>query len=163
MLQYSERQTSTYILHSLVYSRGIVENTAICSICTKHINIKMNIYTYEMLHQLGFQLCIKVLVRRGIRTPAYRSRLRPERSALDRSAILTYKILEKKLKILKILGLMEFGTNFKFNLQFSVLFSWIFERFIKRRFCICFFSFFSLFPQAQWNPMANKRLQGKKP
>lgn len=29
-------------------------------------------------------------VRSGIRTHAYMSRLRPERSALDRSAILTY-------------------------------------------------------------------------
>ena len=29
-------------------------------------------------------------VRSGIRTHAYKSRLRPERSALDRSAILTY-------------------------------------------------------------------------
>jgi hypothetical protein len=31
------------------------------------------------------------LVRRGIRTLAHRSGLRPERSALDRSAILTYE------------------------------------------------------------------------
>ena len=31
----------------------------------------------------------KVTVRSGIRTHAYKSRLRPERSALDRSAILT--------------------------------------------------------------------------
>ncbi len=32
---------------------------------------------------------IKLCVRSGIRTHAYKSRLRPERSALDRSAILT--------------------------------------------------------------------------
>ena len=31
-----------------------------------------------------------ILVRSGIRTHAWRTRLRPERSALDRSAILTY-------------------------------------------------------------------------
>ena len=31
-------------------------------------------------------------VRSGIRTHAYKSRLRPERSALDRSAILTHGI-----------------------------------------------------------------------
>ena len=31
----------------------------------------------------------KILVRSGIRTHAWRTRLRPERSALDRSAILT--------------------------------------------------------------------------
>ena len=30
-----------------------------------------------------------IIVRSGIRTHAYKSRLRPERSALDRSAILT--------------------------------------------------------------------------
>ena len=33
---------------------------------------------------------IKKFVRSGIRTHAWRTRLRPERSALDRSAILTY-------------------------------------------------------------------------
>ena len=33
---------------------------------------------------------IKKIVRSGIRTHAYKSRLRPERSALDHSAILTY-------------------------------------------------------------------------
>ena len=33
----------------------------------------------------------KDFVRREIRTPAHRSGLRPERSALDHSAILTYK------------------------------------------------------------------------
>ena len=35
----------------------------------------------------------KVYVRSGIRTHAYKSRLRPERSALDRSAILTARSL----------------------------------------------------------------------
>ena len=37
----------------------------------------------------GISALLKKLVRSGIRTHAYRSRLRPERSALDRSAILT--------------------------------------------------------------------------
>ena len=32
----------------------------------------------------------KTVVRSGIRTHAWKTRLRPERSALDRSAILTY-------------------------------------------------------------------------
>ena len=35
----------------------------------------------------------KNYVRSGIRTHAYKSRLRPERSALDRSAILTHGII----------------------------------------------------------------------
>jgi hypothetical protein len=35
------------------------------------------------------QLPLKIHVRRGIRTLAHRSGLRPERSALDHSAILT--------------------------------------------------------------------------
>ena len=35
---------------------------------------------------------IKTIVRSGIRTHAHRSGLRPERSALDRSAILTTKL-----------------------------------------------------------------------
>ena len=37
----------------------------------------------------------KLCVRSGIRTHAGRTRLRPERSALDRSAILTYEYLEQ--------------------------------------------------------------------
>ena len=44
-----------------------------------------------LLHH-PMQLPLKILVRRGIRTLAHRSGLRPERSALDHSAILTCKI-----------------------------------------------------------------------
>ena len=39
----------------------------------------------------------KVIVRSGIRTHAHRSGLRPERSALDRSAILTLLKVEGKV------------------------------------------------------------------
>ena len=42
--------------------------------------------------------CLKKYVRSGIRTHAWRTRLRPERSALDRSAILTwYELSYQKL------------------------------------------------------------------
>ena len=48
-------------------------------------------------------LCLKgVFVRSGIRTHAYKSRLRPERSALDRSAILT-SVISYDLSYLLIL------------------------------------------------------------
>ena len=40
----------------------------------------------------------KVVVRSGIRTHAHRSGLRPERSALDLSAILTHTILGRTVK-----------------------------------------------------------------
>ena len=43
------------------------------------------------LHVLTILTKSKYVVRSGIRAHAYKSRLRPERSALDRSAILTYK------------------------------------------------------------------------
>ena len=45
----------------------------------------------------------KVVVRREIRTPAHRSGLRPERSALDHSAILTslHYIVLNKWKIIR--------------------------------------------------------------
>ena len=48
----------------------------------------------------------KDFVRRGIRTPAHRSGLRPERSALDRSAILTYLYKYRR---------EDFYTPLKFN------------------------------------------------
>ena len=49
---------------------------------------------YKTIHQIvcdrwGRKKKKKKYVRSGIRTHAYKSRLRPERSALDRSAILT--------------------------------------------------------------------------
>ena len=47
----------------------------------------------------GISALLQKLVRSGIRTHAYRSRLRPERSALDRSAILTPQSLELSVKI----------------------------------------------------------------
>ena len=49
----------------------------------------------------------KVVVRSGIRTHAHRSGLRPERSALDRSAILTCQYLQRKVG-LKLLATIHF-------------------------------------------------------
>ena len=45
---------------------------------------------------LNFFMREKIFVRSGIRTHAHRSGLRPERSALDRSAILTHEISKKQ-------------------------------------------------------------------
>ena len=42
-------------------------------------------------------MLFKITVRSGIRTHAQRTGLRPERSALDRSAILTYHLLQKRI------------------------------------------------------------------
>ena len=48
----------------------------------------------QVLSNIGFP-SRSVLVRRGIRTLAHRSGLRPERSALDHSAILTLAQVEE--------------------------------------------------------------------
>ena len=53
--------------------------------------------------QLSDQKSKKRIVRSGIRTHAHRSGLRPERSALDRSAILTYLPITKFKKPKQIL------------------------------------------------------------
>ena len=52
-------------------------------------------------------------VRSGIRTHAWKTRLRPERSALDRSAILTWHMLEVRMFISFTLGIV--------SLQFMIL------------------------------------------
>jgi hypothetical protein len=63
---------------------------------------------------------LKICVRSGIRTHAFRRRLRPERSALDRSAILTCLDYED---MFNNLTLKEKGvvTKFKLSLQFYML------------------------------------------
>ena len=57
--------------HSAIFNMGVPPD------CEKHRSNKI------------WRKNTKVVVRSGIRTHAYRSRLRPERSALDHSAILT--------------------------------------------------------------------------
>ena len=54
---------------------------------------------------------VKECVRSGIRTHAYMSRLRPERSALDRSAILTLWILNRSAHPDSLLKLLPCSTN----------------------------------------------------
>ena len=49
--------------------------------------VRYEILFNEQYKELGYQK--RAIVRSGIRTHAHRSGLRPERSALDRSAILT--------------------------------------------------------------------------
>ena len=57
-------------------------------ILTIYVNILKQYYTTKTL-SICRQILKKKCVRSGIRTHAWRTRLRPERSALDRSAILT--------------------------------------------------------------------------
>ena len=67
-----------------------------CLPLNQYVNAHVFVFLYMLISQYVVYLDVmnvirKPFVRSGIRTHAYRCRLRPERSALDRSAILTMK------------------------------------------------------------------------